>query len=308
MLTVQDLSEVIRYFGLSLLIYVCNTDEAKIQAVAAGEDVLSGIKGQVLGEAVAILKQIKFQAASEGVPAALLISNISHSLEGDKRHIFNIWREHSGGVPPELATEDPVLSPLALIAADAYPILLLLPHLSENGQSISMLTIPSTFKHPSEQAFETAVLNDPDLSKLFPNRGENAIETNGYVFASTGSGGSLQLVVLANLFIGAAYSLTRMRGQTGIVEFHDSLCQVLEFVRQAARGDTIKVPAFVGFSNISMERSDPTELPWGKLRSYDSIGSELIPGSARPPVLGGENVSLGFVLESTYDYQLEIWV
>jgi Apea-like HEPN len=301
----QQVSEVVRHFGLSLLAYVCNVDEARIQAIANGEGALSGTNGQILDEAVATLKALRFQAAYEGVPVALLLTNIAHSNSTGGRHIFNIWREKSGGALLELCTEDPVLSALAPLAADAYPTLLLLPQLSEREPFAGMIVHP-TYGHPSEKAFEEAVLSDSELSRLFSTLGENAIETTGYITASTGRGGSLQLATLASLFIQAAYVLASIRGRLNPDGLHKGLVQVVEVVRRAMRGENVQVPAFVGFNNIALEESNTVELPWGQLRPYTGAGAELIPSTVRPPVLGEEGTSLGFVLEAAYDYRLKV--
>jgi hypothetical protein len=300
---------VVRDFGTPVIAWACNISDVEAQQLLRDDTSLGGVRATILNRLVETLFSIRVQAAIEGFPINFLLSHLSQTQGSVKRNILNAWREEAGGELPGVAAGDPVALPLQHLALDAYPTLLMMPSLvRREGVGSIMAHSTFSFAHPAREQFEAALLADEALRLLFPTRGENALSTYGYVMASTGRGGSLQLVGAASQLLQASYALMRMRDQLSVDALFSSVQQVVEILREAASGKEVRVPAFAGFNNVSLETSSPIEAPWGTLRPYADAFSEFVPSEAGPSHFNdnGTDVTLGFILETSFPFQLLI--
>ena len=309
-MTNQEMLRLVsRDFGAPVIAWVCNLSKEEAQSLAAGDLPLDGIRSQILDRLVQALFSLRVQAAIEGAPVHLLLSQLSLAQGSADRNILNVWREEASGTLPNIVTDDKVAEPLQHLALDAYPNLLMAPYLLRRWDAGGMMMHSTfSFRHPARKRFEAAILEDEALTLLFPTKGQNGISTFGYVTASTGTGGSLQLVGLAAQMIQCAYALMRMRGQLSVEELCNSTHEVIDLIRKACVGKAVKLPTFVGFNNVALEVSSPIQLPWGTLRPYTQAFSEFIPSEAGPShfIDNGTDVTLGVVLETDFPYEIRV--
>lgn len=290
-------------FGSALIAYSLNMDETTIKAIADGTAEPPANKAELLGELVQTLTTIRVSAALDNHSALLHLPNLMVADERGQHTIFNGWRLRSGGSIPAFQTGDSVVDALAPLAAEVYPLVLAAAFVRHPGESIFLVRPP--LGHPSEKRFEEAVLADEDLSRLFPQHSPDGISTSTKIIANTGRGGGVQLATFSNLVLNSAYVLMRMRLQLGADEFRTAISEVTEIIRQAARGEATSVPAWIGVGNVAIP--DEVELPWGMLRPYPyPTELELVPMEARPSVAGEEQTVLGMILETSYEYRIDI--
>jgi len=300
--------KVVQQFGRRVIAYVCNVDEEDVDSLVKHSSALNSVRARVLEKVIITLLQARMQAAYEGFPTEMFVSLMNFNRE-DGRHQFNVWREEAGGELPSFHSEDPVLQALADLAVDEYPFLLLTRSRSA-GSFPYQPTSSNLFRHPASAKFQAAVLDDERLSLLFPKKGADSLSTRGSYRASTGLGGGHQLVVLSSSLLRAGYVLTRLKtADLQPISLFDSLATVIEMARKAAQGQVVPVPAFVGFSNIALE-APPAQLPWGVIKKYSERYAEFTPPEAQPSTWTPPNeagaVAAGFILETTYPYELNI--
>jgi hypothetical protein len=298
---------VARDFGPRVIGWTCNMSEEQTRMLLSDELRLEEPQRTVFERLIGSLFSLRLQAAVEGFPLAMLISHLGQSTGHVDHNVLNVWREEAGGELPQVVVEDTVLNPLQHLALDAYPTLLMLPYLARrHGVEPTLMHSSFAFNHSARPQFEAAVLEDEALALLFPTRGENAMSTYSYITASTGRGGTLQLVGLASQAIQSAYIVTRMRGGIEIDDLFKSLRDIVQILRRIATGQQVDVPTFVGFNNISLDINSAIPLPWGTLKPYADTYSEFVPSEAGPSHFNdeGQDVSLGFVLETSYPYQV----
>jgi pimeloyl-ACP methyl ester carboxylesterase len=166
---------------------------------------------------------------------------------------------------------------------------------------------------PHRKAFEEAVLNDPDLSRLFVEETEGG----GWIsmpYRSTGSGGSVQLWSLPDILLTGAWWRGQLTNDCGREALADELVVLVDLVRRAARGETCEVKALVAFTGIVLDAVDGIELPFGILRPIRDHERELAPPSLEGRVshttAAGDSVTASYagdvVLETTMDYRLKV--
>lgn len=118
-------------------------------------------------------------------------------------NVANALRQEAGG-DVGLQSAVGLEGLLNLVARDAYP-LLLLPTRSDWPAHLPVGLSLNFFNHPVREQFDQVVLSDSDLSQLFPDDDEHA-GRRGSVLRSTGQGGSVQLIMFAELLIRNAWT------------------------------------------------------------------------------------------------------
>lgn len=297
----QQLKTLARHFGIELLAYILNLPPNAIAAATNGEIELE--ETELLATVLGTLEEMRVRAAYEGVPPALMASWLTPNQAG--HHLFSAWRLEAGGQLPDFRTGDLVVDALAPFMAESYPFFLMLASMKERPPLPGQLLLPHGFLVGSNRSFHEAIFNDESLVDLFPDREGDAVQTQSYISSSLRSGSGLQLALMPSVLIQSAYVLMRLRGELDPSAFQGALVETLRLIRSAARGDETPVPAFVGFNHVAVPDHTTTTLPWGSIRPFSAIGPELIPAEAHPAT-AGDPTPLGFLLETTYPYRIEI--
>lgn len=207
-------------------------------------------------------------------------------------------------VAVERGSLDELLTQLTL---DVYPIYLL-PRKSEHFPTSPI----SLFSHPLRPKFESAVLEDELLAKLFIEENEHSGKT-GWAIRSTGQGGSIQLGIFASTLIDSGWRQARIANKEyPTVEQHvEATLTQLGTVRDALAGKPATVPVRVAFTGVRLMSDRPLDLGWGVLRPADER-DQHVPGTIEGQLSGtgadGNNVVIDYsgnvILDTTLPYRL----
>ena len=313
--TESELTEQTRFariIGTRLLAFVCATTESRIESRLATGAGLDRQREAILEHVLSVARQSALAAFRFGGPEESFIQPLFQYDEGARTSRPNALRRKAGGVLPPTRYEGPAVSALAELARDAFPALLARP---EGGLLTGVIphTLRSTWllgsilwRHPATERFQAEVLKEPEFAKVFATAATNT-ETMGYVWTSLGSGGSIQLEMLANTLVVAAHSRLTLRDQLE----HDAFVQ--ETVRQYATvcrllaGDSVPVCSSLGFVGAKM-KTGPVDTPWGRLRAPTSGETETrasLPVANSQELVLETEVSLEASIEPTYSPPLE---
>ena len=225
-----------------------------------------------------------------------LVNAILPYVDGKQMTLANTWRRQCGGelITPS-AVNDPVLTSLLILARDTYPAFIL-PWQGDLVTSDMAISGP-VIRHPAWKSFCRALLADKDLKALFPaapgdesETGEALLEISSVLTFSSGRTGTVQLALLPDTLLSAAYLRYLLPGNTHTQEgFASSIKQVMEEARRLADRQSVDVPLIYGISNIELPPATYLDAPLGTLRSFDRIDRRFIP----------EVVDVGAVFQTT---------
>ncbi len=224
----------------------------------------------------------------------------------DKRHIFNIWREQSGGeICAVYDSDDNIIKLLNKLYAELYPLFLVNrtcwnQHsdmiLNDMGHVINSL--------PERKCLYDEIVNDKHLSLIFHIKEKYDLGVHGHYKSSTGHGGSIKLYLLPSMLFLNLYRLMRMRGYFDSKAFSESAEYTVNTLRRCIKGETVAIPFFLGFCNISIDDIGEIETNWGVIRPIEDGISELAPKNFSVISINDTQYKLGFVLESIYPYKI----
>jgi len=267
-------------FGEALLSYLLAVDVTELE---------EGLLTTGQAEVISSLRQL-VQAAEERDPGLVrrILGEALIEYNTEKNTTFaNAARITSGGqIPQPAVTGEGALGELLILARDAYPALLM-PH----PKDVSFLDHPpfgvAFFRHPVHSAFCRAVLSDANLKLLFPGEKDTVDSTSMAALAgvqsvlvfSTGHGGGLQLILLADRLLRAAYYRVLLDGELALDSYLSSVQQVLDAVGNMAAGRESDVPVIFGLSNIGLPVGASIAMAWATLHSASQVDSELLPAA-----------------------------
>lgn len=196
---------------------------------------------------------------------------------------------------------------LASLTQDVYP-LYLLPRESEHFPTSPI----SLFGHPLRSKFESAVLADSTLARIFTEEEEHTGKI-GYAMRSAGQGGGVQLITFAETLIGSGWRQARIDNKAyPTVEQHIEATRAqLGIVRSALTGDSVTVPVRVAFTGVRLPSEEAFDLGWGVLRQADERDQHVprtIEGQLSGTGADGTDVVIDYsgnvVLEAAVPYLL----
>ncbi|MDT7041157.1 HEPN domain-containing protein [Candidatus Nitronereus thalassa] len=295
----------VKNMGHQIIAYILNINNQDAQDLINGNFELDGNQPVVLKDYIRICRQLRMQSIDQGDVDFPIMHSFSDLFEG-QRHLFNLWREHLGGESLTIESKDRVAYLVSCLAFEIYPLFLIKPPSNSSYFANPFFRIGSAlYKLPARYELFKEILKDDSLKKIFSKIGKNDMETIGYYSSSTGRGGSFQLSGFPETLISNAFELMQLRGTISKEALLPPIEEVINMVRDVADGKTIRVPVFIGFHNVGLKSLDSLDIEWGKIRGYNSEILDLVPSAARPSVLSEENVSLGFILESEYQYKVD---
>lgn len=151
---------------------------------------------------------------------------------------------------------------LAQLASDTYINFLLSAVYARHGRHT--FTSGIDIRHPASLALQRAVLNDDDLSQLFPGvRADdppihNVIyEGSSDVIWSNGSGGGLALSSIPSSLVRYVHVMASM-DKTGRASLVTVAAEAIQRSRALARGDWTDLPHIVGIGNMTLGADIPS--------------------------------------------------
>ena len=224
--------------------------------------------------------------------------------------VAELLRSHATGRSESLpATSNDLEAALVHLAFDSYPAFLLssdplpvpMPFLMERP-SIRVLSM--LIRHPQTTAFADAVRNDAVLKDIFQQREEHTGDY-GMVYRNTGSGGSLQLSMLADTLLSAAWRHLEDTRRSAAA-FAVKALQELRFIRDAFAGKRQFVTAKLGLMGVLLP--DPTtrlELVDGVVKAVTEADRKLAPESLKGQLSGTDSTGNTVVVNYDGDLLLE---
>lgn len=294
--------------GQTLLAYMLAASEEEIDEWLASEadDFGSPRQKQALHELMSLL-----QAMPAATDATVHYLNLSQLLglyqEQFNTTLANAARAIATGETPAAIEHGSLEDLLTRLISDTYP-LYLLPRESEHfpGGPISI------YSHPLRSKFESAVLADDVLAKLFTEDGGD-LGNAGHVMSSTGHGGAVPLSTFASVLIGSGWRTARVANAAyPTVEQHiEATFTQLSTVRDALAGKSVTVPVRVAFTGVRLAAKQSLDLGWGRLREADERDQHFpatVEGQLSGTGADGNSVVIDYsgnvVLETAVPYRL----
>ena len=301
------LRRVAKFLGFRSIAYLLNVSEANVQAFMEGGVALDSARIDALH-----LLQLSIDRASHIVPRENALSELGYWFLSTMQlpnggHPFAAIRRLFSPAEPALTSGDVVANCLAEMATDAFPYLLL----NQRGgvwarDAGNAFLLPSHISTPLGGRFMSTVCADPDLSRLFPDVRENALETVSTIMCNDGSGGTIQLVGLAEPLLRVAFAWMCLNDGNSLREMTLEIHKLLATLRALARGETVSIPTIICFEGVALPTGTCEQTPIGSLCAISPGVLEVIPPQSRPPVGSTDHTPMGFVLVT--DAQLSIKV
>lgn len=297
--------------GVPFLAYVLGATEEEIERWLISDDDAFGSFQQNQA-----LKQLHIVLHAQGgtdptVRRYNLPSILGIYQEPLRTTLVNVIRMMATNQVPTQSEQGSLEESLAVLARDMYPLYLL----PDEGDRFFPRSAAAIYQHPMRQKFNSFIMDDGVLCKLFPSESEHQ-GTYGYALRSTGQGGSIQLEMLAETLIASGWSAAKMNtvAEPTLDEHIQATLAQLEIVGAALRGDPVEVPVRIAFTGVLLLSDEPLNLGWGVLRKADERDRQFIPRSIDGQLSGtgadGVSVTIDYggnvVLDTTVDYRIRL--
>jgi hypothetical protein len=265
-----------------------------------------------IAELIRLLTALGAHRPDQSPPWYLSLDVLGNFVPGLETSWPNATRSATGGsiaIPP---TQSHIHTPLAELSRDMYPLFLLPAH-DAPFHFIPHLARP-LFSHPKRHEFEAAVMGDPVLSQLFPHDSPST-GPSGNTMRSTGSGGSIQLWMLAEQMIRQGWQMASLDGTTpSLDQLALATVAALDLAAAAVRGDPAEVPVLIGLTGVLLPKEQEIETPSGILRPTRQSDLRYVPESIRGGLTttnpDGETIKIDYagdvVLQTTLPYKLRL--
>jgi hypothetical protein len=190
--------------GATLLAYLLRCATNSLQSIISGDGALTEQQVAVINTLSALRQALPEEL--DGDSKKELVRAWLTQVGGDDRSVARSLREHTGRVDEIPSGRDDIENALLTLAADAYPAFLLPPEPIgiPMMEDVSFRVTSLVHNHPQSRTFSEAALRDPVLGNVFAIENEHTGRT-AMVYRNTGSGGGLQLVMLPELALRAAW-------------------------------------------------------------------------------------------------------
>lgn len=297
-------------YGLDALAYFCGTDRATVLKRLDESTSLSEARESVLGELLGLASHLTQLSAEDNVPVAMRLDVLGRFHEETETSIGNALRLRCGGEVSIESSDEPVERELLTLLRDAYP-LLLMP--IEDRHFPRPQITSALWSNPARKRLDTALLDDPDLSQLFPTEREGS-GWSGNVMRSTGSGGGVQLWTFPELIITGTWWRGHLDNDLSLGYLREEVLRQARLLRRATRGEACSVQTLLAFTGLVLEEGTTIRLPFGSLREVTESERELSPGMIEGGVTHttaeGEAVTATYsgdvVLESEIEYRIDV--
>lgn len=284
----QDQTSVFQWLIVALgdeaLAYLLGCDLADISELDSGEAQLSDGQREVL---------VTLSLLRRNMPSELDENSVNEAVRGwlmqigpDNRTIAVHIREHVSTPDAAPAADDELERTIATLALDVYAGFLFPPDPRMLGlmQRTSIHVVRAAFQHPAEKAFQEAALEDAAIGAIFEVDVEHSGRT-AMMYANTGSGGGLQLLMLSELLLSRAWRRMDSTRRSPVL-FAEQAVSELRLARDLMAGKTRDIPAKIAFAGILLPPGVQLTLDCGVVRPTTEADRKLAPESLKGQLQG----------------------
>lgn len=305
----RDTEVLIAQLGARALHYIFNLSEGEYEDLTLGSKLSSRITGDT--ELFPMFRQFALLVRDQGNKLF-----VSHSWAqflfrpvGDSTFVMFV-RSHFGNLDPEISYEESPDGILRILARDLY-VAALLPNSEERSYFGGGQFVSGYLGHPLRHSFEDGVMTDIDLGRLFPKIDASGNRT-GYVYRSSGEGGTVDLMSLACCCLNYGEVVCRVQGRELSPEsIADGAIEGLNSLRTGVRGEEFEIPVVVGVAGNLAEGMAQVSLGGAVLRRLCAVDRDrLVPRSlaaaeGRVPDEDGGDLILTFGVPGTLNFSID---
>ncbi|MFG3090997.1 hypothetical protein ACGGAI_25560 [Streptomyces antibioticus] len=299
--------------GDNLLAYVLCCSLDSLNSLMSGETELSQRQSEVVQAISSIKASLPDGLDREGIRQGLRFWVTQ--VDGEVGAIAKKLREHVGGAGETVAVCDELEASIAELAFDAYPAFLLPPDendLSFLAEKTNFRVSSVIFQHPQSSIFAEAAMEDKVFKKVFTEHNEHTGYV-AFVLRNTGSGGGLQLSMIADLVLRAAWR-QEQNDSVAPHRFVEEALTQLRLVRGALAGKPQVVLCRIGLAGVLLPTGRQLELDGARVRSVTDAEREVAPASLKGALATtdetGATVDINYdgdlVFEYSYPYKVRI--
>ncbi|WP_159052731.1 HEPN domain-containing protein [Streptomyces scabiei] len=284
-------------YGEDLVRYVFNIPDA---------EKLDGFAARADQTVVNTLIHFALQTAHTGSLNASLtaVMNLGQYMPDEGTSLIQFLRKKSGGLIPSYDADanDPILQAFTAILSDVWPLYLIPPPKGERGTGFFMANPSAVMSHPKLAELAQCIMEDPELSKLFPDPGEGQtrpdnplMESSEWVINVSGGGTRNLVGVVSGLLYDARLRAKIAGKKLTLDSIMFGLLQSLDALRSLASGKVVDVPVIVGFSGIFLHENEEIDFSDGILRGIRT--------GEHPLLLNGSG-ACGAIYETTFPLRI----
>ncbi|MFT5421245.1 MAG: hypothetical protein ACI9D5_002000 [Candidatus Endobugula sp.] len=296
----DDIPIHVKALGTQLLSYILDLPENEIQILIEKGGNITPERAQAIITLQGFTNQIVSQRTRNQVLEDGDLMHMSTAIAQDGHHIFNNIRREIIKKPVIKQYTDPLMQALSQICVECFPVFMLPKKRNNFG---FMLIIPH-FRGALKKEFCDALLNDPDISGIFPEK-EDYMKNSYQIYTSTGRGGGVQICGFYRLLIENSYTLMRMRNKFSVEDLLDSAEENLAMIRKAIRGEKFKVPIILCFKGAWLSSDAVITAFNGTITSLHDGIKDIIYPQGLPPGFNDQKHA-GFIYISEVDYKINI--
>lgn len=296
----------VKKLGHKIIAYILNISNNEAKKVLENEFKLNDYHKQVLAQYIQILKNIKIQNIDQDNISLFLFSHLANAITEQNEHYFNYYRKFCQGDIPSINTDCVIEKLVYKLAIEAYPFYLLNNEDDfSHNIGLSQMATSIFYKLPENKQLQDALLQDNNLKLLF-SEGNDEYDTLIKVCSSDGRGTSIQLVLVPQLIVTKIYELMVLKREDTIIHLEKYVKTIINMYKELAINKKLTVSTFIGFENISIPKGIKIENTFGCLWGYDDILFDNLPKYLKPSLFNGNDTYLGFVLETNFNYEIEL--
>jgi hypothetical protein len=296
----------IKKLGYEIISYILNISNDDAKEVLENKFKLNNLQEQVLKQYIKHLQDIKLQNIDQDNSNSLVLSYLGNLITKDKEHFFNYFRKFCNGTIPTIVTDNIIEQLTYKLAIETYP-LFLIKNNDDFSYNIGLSQMATSvfYSLPETKELQNELIKDDTLKKLF-SKGKDEYDTSIKSISSDGRGSTIQLALVPQLIILKIYELMVLKREVTINDLEKYTKIIITMYRELSINKKLKVSSFIGFENVSIPNNTNITDSYGSIRGYDKIFYENIPHYLRPSTYNGNDNYLGFVLETSFDYDVKL--
>ncbi|GAB1509107.1 hypothetical protein [Actinophytocola sp. KF-1] len=197
--------------------------------------------------------------ARDGIDRQFARMSIVNYHDGYEGTIAREARKHCHGAVADFRSDDPVEDTLIRLGLDLFAAILM--PMTEERFTWTFPSLP-THSHPLNEQFVKALLQDEELSKIFPGstpsdlEGEDFVSLytlpSNYLLWSNGNGGTNQITAAAESMIHYAFDICTIGENVSEQALIDALRETITTCRRLATGKSAPIRAAALLSNFTL--------------------------------------------------------
>lgn len=262
----KDIPDFIKAFKKDFFCYILNIDYINAERLLKDKVELSKEQSNVLDEVIEKCRSHRELFFDQHDPNFMFYFTLRLGFINNERHIFNIWRDKSGGCFPRIKEDDSLIYSIQKLGIDAYPAYLI----NEESFGHMICKVHISRDHKLAKQVREEILKDNKLRILFK------IQDNNEPLCSFVSSNGLLTTISIDDFIDNillnSYYLMLFNGKNQIDDYLNQITFNIRLLRILAEKKIVKVPVFTGYSNISFPSNVIIDTELGQIESfYDSL-------------------------------------